>query len=215
MNDRLRSPIPTLFVDTSFVSPYALSAFVALTEKGVEFDLQRVDLAAQQNQQQPFQQLSLTARVPTLDYDGFSLSESSAIIEFVEEEFAPPRYRSVLPADRRHRARARQLQAWLRSDLMALRAERPTTVFFATEQASPLTQAGKDAAGKLLRVAASLLRNGSRELFGAWSIADTDLAVMLNRLVAGGDRVPDPVRAYVDHQWERPSMRRWRGLVRL
>lgn len=215
MDTRLRNPIPTLFVDTQFVSPYALSAFVALTEKRIAFDLQRVDLAAQQNQQPPFQQLSLTARVPTLDYDGFSLSESSAIVEFVEEEFAPPKYRSVFPADRRHRARARQMQAWLRSDLMALRAERPTTVFFADEPAPPLTAEGKDAAGKLLRVAASLLRDGSQDLFGAWSIADTDLAVMLNRLVAGGDRVPEAVRVYVRRQWERPSMQKWCELVRL
>lgn len=209
----------TLFIDQQFVSPYALSAYVALIEKAVPFDLKRVDLSAQQNQQPPYQQLSLTARVPTFEIDGFSLSESSAIIEFVEEAYPAPKFSRVFPDDLRQRARARQLQAWLRSDLMPLRAERPTTVFFQPPGQPALSAAAKDAAGKLLRVADSLIGdadgNTGADLFGRWSIADTDLAVMLNRLVASGDAVPDKLRRYVARQWARQSMVRWRELVRL
>jgi len=36
-----------LFVDTQFASPYAMSVFVALREKGLDFELSTVDLAAQ------------------------------------------------------------------------------------------------------------------------------------------------------------------------
>lgn len=205
--------VPVLFVDAEFVSPYALSAFVALTEKGVVFELQRVDLADRQNQDHPFRQLSLTARVPTFEHGSFSLSESSAIIEYVDETWPAPGYPSVFPADRQQRARARQLQAWLRSDLMALRTERPTTVFFGPPVQAPLSAQARDDAGKLLRVAASLIDGQGADLFGRWSIADTDLAVMLNRLVAAGDGVPAALRRYVERQWQRASMRAWRERV--
>ncbi len=35
-----------LYVDARFASPYAMSAFVALTEKGLPFDMTTVDLEA-------------------------------------------------------------------------------------------------------------------------------------------------------------------------
>ncbi len=51
----------------------------------------------------------------------------SAIAEYLEERFAPPQWGAqYLPARFTKRARARQIQAWLRSDLLPLREERPT-----------------------------------------------------------------------------------------
>jgi glutathione S-transferase len=46
-------------------------------------------------------------------------------------------------------------------------------------------------------------------MFSDWCIADTDLALMLNRLVANGDPVPPRLRQFVDVQWNRPSVQRW------
>lgn len=37
---------PTLFVDRLFSSPYAMSVFVTLREKGVDFAIEKIDLAA-------------------------------------------------------------------------------------------------------------------------------------------------------------------------
>jgi hypothetical protein len=42
----------------------------------------------------------LTARVPVLEHGAFPLSESSAIVEYLEDTFAPPRYPAMLPARR-------------------------------------------------------------------------------------------------------------------
>ena len=69
----------TLYVDSLYTSPYAMSAFVALTEKQQTFELVPVDLAKAENLTERFSQLSLTSRVPVLDHNGFLLSESSAI----------------------------------------------------------------------------------------------------------------------------------------
>ena len=99
-----------LYVESQFASPYAMSAFVALHEKGLTFKLSTIDLGAHENQRPEFAAMSLTRRIPTLVHDGFALSESSAIAEYVNEVFPGP---SLYPADSRERAGARQIQAWL------------------------------------------------------------------------------------------------------
>lgn len=204
MNDKL-----TLFIDSNYVSPYAMWAFVALKEKQIPFTLKPVDLAAKQHRDAVFETLSLTAKVPALLHGDFSLAESSAIIEYLEDMFPAPAHPPLYPADARERARARQLQAWIRSDLMALREERPTTVIFKAPVQKPLSEAGRAAADKLVRVAAGLIGEGADSLFGKWCIADTELALTLNRLVANGDPVPDKLRRYVQVQWARAPVQAW------
>lgn len=199
----------TLFVDHQFTSPFGMSAYVSLLEKGIPFVTERLDLGAQQQQQATYRKQSLTARVPTLIHESFTLSESSAISEYLEEIFAPPAYAALYPKDTKQRARARQVQAWLRSDLMPIRSERGTNSVFIRPINTPLTPAAIQAAEKLFRVAEQLLEGQSNYLFGSWCIADTDLAMMLNRLVINGDDVPDRLKAYANYQWQRPSVRKW------
>ena len=55
---------PALFVDRLFTSPYAMSAFVTLREKGIVFAMEKIDLDAGQQQQTAYLERSLTARVP-------------------------------------------------------------------------------------------------------------------------------------------------------
>jgi glutathione S-transferase len=99
--------------------------------------------------------------------------------------------------------------AWLRSDLLALREERPTTTMFYERASAPLSAAGAAAAAKLSRVAEALLPRGATSLFGAWSAADTDLAFMLHRLILNRHPVPDGVQRFAEAQWQRPSVRKW------
>ena len=93
-----------LYVDSQFVSPYAMSAFVGLLEKNLAFEIESVDLAANANQEPAFAATSITRRVPTLIHDSFALSESSAISEYIDETFPGAR---LYPADLHCRARAR------------------------------------------------------------------------------------------------------------
>jgi len=204
-------PKITLWSDASFFSPYAMSVYVALTEKGVPFSLKRVDLASAEHLSERYREISLTARVPTLQVDDFLLSESSAIAEYLEERFPAPEFERLYPRDLQKRARAREIQAWLRSDLLALRAERPTEVLFAAEKFPPLSEAGQYAAQKLIAVAERLIVSGQQNLFGEWSIADTDLAIMLNRLALHGDDLPEKLADYAFFQWQRASVQLWSG----
>ena len=195
-----------LYVDSLFTSPYALSVFVALQEKGLPFDLITLDLDAAQNHTADFARLSVTQRVPTLVEGDFALSESSAITEYLEQVYPET---AVYPADPKQRARARQVQAWLRSDLLPIREERSTRVVFYGEQMPPLSPVAQAAARKLISAAQALLAGNPDHLFGQWSIADVDLAVMLNRLILNGDNVPAELVAYAQRQWQRPSVQAW------
>ena len=200
-----------LYVDSLFTSPYAMSVFVALREKGLAFETLTLDLDAGQNQAADYVQRSLTQRVPTLVDGDFALSESSAITEYLDQAYPET---SVYPADVQQRARARQVQAWLRSDLLPIRQERSTLVVFCGQKRPPLSAEAQAAATKLISAAQALLADNREYLCGQWSIADVDLAVMLNRLILNGDPVPAQLVAYAQRQWQRPSVREWVELRR-
>lgn len=195
-----------LYVDAQFASPYAMSVFVALHEKGLPFEIKTVDLSANANHDPGYAAASLTRRVPTLAHNGFALSESSAITEYLDEVFpGTPLY----PAEPHARARARQVQAWLRSDLMPIRLERSTEVVFYGSKAPALSAEARAATENLFSACELLLPAKAENLFGEWCIADVDLALMLNRLVLNGDSVPERLAAYAGRQWLRPSVQLW------
>lgn len=197
----------TLYVDGFWTSPYAFSAFVALTEKGLPFTTREVNLHERAQSTPAFQARSVTGRVPVLEHGAFQLSESSAIVEYLEETFAPPTYPAVMPSKREDRARARQIMAWIRSDLMPIREERPTSTIFYEPSRTPLSEAGQAAARKLIAVASAFIPDGRTALFDAFSIADADLAMMLQRLIANGHDLPPKLTAFAAAQWRRPSVR--------
>lgn len=198
-----------LYVDSQFLSPYAMSAYVTLIEKGVSFDIKKVDLAAKDYYESDFARLSLTYRVPTLVHGSFHLSESSAISEYLDELLPAPDYPRVYPSDIQSKAMARQIQAWLRSDFMPIREERSTEVVFVKPTDKPLSKSARESAARLFTAADSLLQGEAINLFGEWCIADTDLALMLNRLVLNGDEVPENLASYAKCQWLRPSVQQW------
>ncbi|PKH24428.1 glutathione S-transferase [Enterobacterales bacterium CwR94] len=205
----MRTDELTLWSDASFFSPYVLSVFVALTEKGLPFTLQAVNLSEKQHLQSDYTRVSLTQRVPTLQHGTFLLSESSAIDEYLEEAFPAPDYSRLYPQDQQKRARAREVQAWLRSDFGPIRSERPTEVLFAHQRFAPLSGQAQQAAEKLFVAVERLLPADQQNLFGEWSIADTDLAVMINRLALHGDPLPERLAQYAHFQWQRASVQRW------
>ncbi|TAG04155.1 MAG: glutathione transferase [Burkholderiales bacterium] len=202
----------TLYVNSGYTSPYALAAFVTLKEKNLPFEIVEINLEDDAHHAASYQKSSITERVPTLTHGDFALSESSAICEYLEDAF--PSSPRVLPTNTQQRARARQVQAWIRSDLMPIRMERSTSTVFQHDTAKPLSADAQAAAQKLFRAADALVGNPSGNLFDQWCIADVDLAMMLNRLVHNGDAVPAKLEQYVRNQWARPSVQAWVALAK-
>ena len=116
-----------LYVDSQFTSPYAMSVFVALQEKGIDFQMVTVDPTAFENQAGAYAFLSQTQRVPTLVAGDFAVSESSAITEYLEHVYPET---PIYPKNVQLLAKARHVQAWLRSDLLSIRQERSTLGVF-------------------------------------------------------------------------------------
>jgi glutathione S-transferase len=200
----------TLFGDALWESPYVFSAWVALKEKGVPFEHRVLSLQKGEHRTGEYPSRSITGRIPALQHGDFWLSESSAIGEYLEEVFPPPRHPRLYPEGARERARARQVQAWLRSDLLALRQERPTSTLFHPEKASkPLGPEAQKVVDRFLRACGELLPRGAVYLFGSFTIPDADLALMLQRLVANGDPVPEPLAAYARGIWARKAIQEW------
>jgi len=197
----------TLWVDAFWISPYAFSSYVALEEKQLPYDVEEVAMHRAENRAPDYARRSLTARVPMLRHGDFHLSESSAIAEYLEDAF--PSTPRLIPADARQRARARQVMAWVRSDLMPIREERSTNTIFYEPATAPLSEKARKAAEKLLTATESLLAPGATSLFGTFSIADADLTLMLQRLGKSGHPLGDKVQRFVDATWSRPSVRKW------
>jgi len=199
-----------LSVDTYWTTPYGFSAFVALREKGLSFEVHEVALHRKEHQRPEALAASLTGRVPVLWHRGWTVSESSAIDEYLEEAFPPPSYPRLFPEDLKERARARQLMAWVRSDLMPIREERPTpTLFYEKMDLPPLSTAAQGSAARLLAAADAVITPGRSTLFGSFCIADADFALMLLRLLWNAHPAPKKVQQYVEAQWARPSVREW------
>src|SRR5438445_4841284 len=179
----------TLSVDSFWISPYAFSCYVALKEKKLPFEVRAISLPDKDHHQPDYQRQSMTGRVPMLEHGDFTLSESSAIVEYLDEAF--PGTPRALPSSTRERSRARQIMAWIRSDLMPIREERSTTTMFYERAKKPLSPAAQDAARRLIFYTEAVLPQGRTSLFGtAWTAADTDLTFMLQRLNLNGYEVP-------------------------
>jgi glutathione S-transferase len=202
----------TLYVDSFYISPYAASAFVALEEKRLPYQLAEVSLPDKAQLAAGY--AARTRRVPALHHGDYWLAESQAIAEYLADVFPTPAHPALFPPDFRARGICREVMSWLRSDLMPIREERAThTIWFAHTDV-PLSAAGRVAADRLIAYADRLIGNGKTTVFDAWCIADCDLSIMLQRLNLNGERLPAKLARYAEANWERPSINKWNQLPR-
>jgi glutathione S-transferase len=191
----------TLYAESRWVSPWVLHAMAALEEKRLAYRLVVVDLP-----HPALAERAVIAKVPVLAHGDLWISESLAISEYLAETFPTPAHPRLFPADLGHRARARQLMLYLRTDTIALREARPTTTVFGPppSPAAPLAGAAAAQAAELLRIADRLV--DGEALFGAFSIADVDLALALQRLIRTAEPVPAHLVRYADAIFARASV---------
>jgi glutathione S-transferase len=197
----------TLYVDSHWISPYALSAFVALEEKGLPFTVREVSLPKKEHQSASYR--ARTGRVPVLQHGDYWLAESQAIAEYLAETFPFPAHPRLFPEDLKERGTCRELMSWVRSDLMPIREERSTYTVWYEHTKEPLTEGAQAAVARLLSACEALITDGRTTLFKQWCIADTDLTMMLMRLHSNGDVLPKKVQAFAEANWARPSVRKW------
>ena len=200
----------TLYADQTWESPWAFHAMVALEELRVPYQLEPIKRPIAADVADQLRERALLPKVPCLVHGELWLTESSAISEYLAELFPPPQHAHLFPADREQRARARQVMSWLRTSLMGLRNDRPTSSVFMRPVSGALSEKAQRDLEELLGVTQRLLAGHDRlTLFDQWCVADADLALMLMRLVANSDPVPQRIADYVLAQWGRHSIRRY------
>lgn len=197
-----------LFVDATWMSPYSYTVFTALKEKGIAFDIREVRFEKGEVADPEFAGKSYTDLIPMLQHGDNAFSESLAMLEYLEEVFPGPKHRTLFPRDPLARARARMLLSWYRCAFHALREERATeTIVYESARAKkPLSQAAREEIAPWVRALKDLRKPGAEFLFDDWTIADTETALMLHRLIANGDPLDPDLKAYAENLWRRPSM---------
>ena len=99
-------PAPVVY-GPSF-STYARTVRLVLEEKGVEYELQPVNIMTGEGQAASHISRHPFGKVPSFDHDGFSLYESVAIARYIDRAFPGP---SLQPKDSKQAARMDQIIA--------------------------------------------------------------------------------------------------------
>lgn len=203
------APQLTLFAESSWMSPWVFHAMVALEEKLLPYRLEVVSLPLTGETRAQFERQGVLARVPMLVHGDTWITESLAISEYLAETFPSPDHPRLFPANLAERARARQIMSFLRTSLFALREARPTSSVFGRPNPRPMSDPAREEAAELERVALAVLPDDRGAMFGAWCIADTDLALALMRLIANQDPIDRRLVNYALAQFDRTSVRRF------
>jgi glutathione S-transferase len=90
----------------SYVSPYVRKVLACLEVKGLEYE---IDPITSFYANDDFTRLSPLRRIPVLIESDVTLSDSSVICAYIDEAYEGP---ALLPADPKHRARARWLEEY-------------------------------------------------------------------------------------------------------
>jgi maleylacetoacetate isomerase/maleylpyruvate isomerase len=100
-----------------FRSSASFRVRIALNLKGLSYDYVPVHLARGDHKKPPYAELSADTLVPLLETDGERLSQSMAIIEYLDETHPEP---PLLPADALGRAKVRALAQSIACDIHPL-----------------------------------------------------------------------------------------------
>ncbi|HEV7735590.1 MAG TPA: glutathione S-transferase family protein [Candidatus Binatia bacterium] len=181
---------------------------IALREKGVPYDDALVDLPGGAHRAAAFRRLNPFGQVPVLEDGDLVLSESIAILEYLDERHPTP---PLLAADPVRRALARQLMLWS-GDYLAPAWKAWMALHFVpdTRADDPAVVQGRADVAAHLDVLAERL-TGADWLVGDYSLADVCYAPFVTTfaMVGLGDLLDarPAVRAWVERLNTRPSIR--------
>lgn len=197
-----------LYIDKNRFSPYAMSVYVALKEKGLIFQEYKIDLEQGEQYTAEYLKICPSHKVPCIVVDGMVLSESWAITEFLEDQFPFPAYPAIYPDQIIDRAKCRSIQSLVKTDFVAIREHMSSIcVFLPPKQMLILTKQLTAEIEKLLVMSEAAI--GDEWLSVDWSIADFDLAFMLHRLMSYGFEMSEKLVTYVQRNFQRKTVQAW------
>lgn len=113
-------------------SPYAWRVWFALEHKGIAYDLKLLSFADGDTRKPEFVAINPRHQVPTITDGSFTLYESAAIVEYLDEVKPKP---SLFPGDAKQRGRVRRMVCEADQYFSAANAKLLTSVLFASPEA--------------------------------------------------------------------------------
>jgi glutathione S-transferase len=180
---------------------------IALREKGIPCEEVQVDLPAGAHRTPEFRRLNPFEQMPVIEDGDVVVSESVAILEYLDERYPQP---ALMPVGAARRAAARQLMLWSGDYLAPAWKAWMAPRFSDVRPDDPSVRQGHAAMARHMDVLEARLR-GAVWLVDAYSLADVCYAPFVTtfEMLGLGDLLDGrpAVRAWVDRLAARPAVR--------
>lgn len=198
-------------------SPFAWKVWLALVFKGIPHEFERIMFDAASLKSESFLKINPRGKVPAITDGDYSLFESSAIVEYLEDSYSN---RPVIGTDAASRAHNRRLAAEADSYLYPLQREIFSQTLFKgpdkPRDLDAIAKANEAAVAELQRWSAYL---GTHQFFGgelpmvsdfaAFPILRAFVRVEEREAAHGlGDRMPANIRAYIARMEALPEVQK-------
>jgi len=198
-----------LYTGTKNASSWALRAWLALREQGIDFEERVVDIRVPQRFENlaRIQEFSPPGAVPVLVDGDAVIFDSLAIMEYASEIGAHP----LWPADPVLRARARSLFAWVHGGLSNLCAQLSFESSFYADRRAMTAQEIVESDRLCAVWERALSESGGPYLFGELSLADLAFVPVVCRIVSHRPSLDGwPLsQAWCERLLARPAVREW------
>jgi len=154
--------------------------------------------------------LNPNGRVPTIDDDGFILTESMAINFYLAKKHRSPLY----PADPRHEALALQWSLWEtdRTDRSLVEYMRHTREFPEAQRKPEIAEAAWKEVSASFDVLETALKKSEWLAGPAFSVGDLNVAAALYRALALDLAKWPRLQAWLNRCWERPAAKKAKAM---
>lgn len=203
-----------LYIGNKNYSSWSMRSWVLLKQAGIPFEevMVRFDAFTPDSQfKAALRPLSPTGKVPLLVDGELVVWDTLAIAEYVAEQFPG---KTLWPADKAARARARSVCAEMHSGFTALRSHCPMNIEARLPGQGALIWRDQAAVrGDVARLVAMwqqcLRMSGGPLLFGPFTAADAYFAPICMRLVSYALPLPADIQAYVQRVCALPGVSAW------
>lgn len=203
-----------LYIGNKNYSSWSMRPWVLLTQAGIAFEevMVRFDAFTPGSQfKAKLRPLSPTGKVPLLVDGDLVVWDTLAIAEYLAEQFPD---KSLWPADKAARARARSVCAEMHSGFTGLRSHCPMNIEARLPEQGALIwrdqAAVRDDVARLVAMWQQCLQtSGGPMLFGSFTVADAYFAPVCTRLVSYALPLPSDVQAYVQRVCSLPGVKAW------
>jgi glutathione S-transferase len=179
-------------------------------ELGLQYDQKDWLPRAPETQTPEYRALNANGRVPTIDDDGFILSESMAINFYLAKKHKSP----LFPADPKHESLVLQWSLWEtdRLDRQIVNHARHTKDLPEAERKPDLAKAAWNEIVPAFDVLEAALAKSQWLAGPAFSVADLNVAAALYRALALDLGKWPHLNAWLHRCWERPAAKKVRAL---